>query len=275
VLSLVIYLALIGALLLTLANALVWSARVVGSSNARFWTGVWLAIGLLALNVAFGVGSAFIPTEEAGLAIGIGIGLLLLQLFIVLLVAGRVFRLSIARAFAPLGAYIGVNVIWVALVMLAIQPLATEPFVIPDQSMAPTLKRGDRFFVNRLLAPRRWDLVAYETIDDDPVIFCKRLVGLPGEKLRFEDGELYVNDEIQTAPDPVAGRYSASYSDAPDLSKYRDGQLIWLGNDELFFVGDNVNRSRDSRSDGPTNKSKLIGVADLRYWPFGRIAILR
>ncbi len=84
-----------------------------------------------------------------------------------------------------------------------------------------------------------------------------------------------MNGEKETAPEIVAVRYSASYDGARELSRYRDGQSIKLSNDEYFFIGDNVERSRDSRADGPTKTTELVGVVDLRYWPIGRFAIVR
>jgi hypothetical protein len=57
--------------------------------------------------------------------------------------------------------------------------------------------------------------------------------------------------------------------------RYSDGETIQLGGREFFFVGDNVGRSGDSRILGPSDRSALVGVVDLRYWPIGRVAILR
>jgi signal peptidase I len=141
--------------------------------------------------------------------------------------------------------------------------------------MSPTLEPGDRFMVNKLLVPRRWDLVAYQTNDAQSVVSCKRLVGLPGERLRFENGTLYVDDEPVVAPEVVAGQYSAEIGDAPGLTQYRERETIHLGGDEYFFVGDNVQRSKDSRTDGPTHREKLVGVVDMIYWPLNRITVLR
>jgi signal peptidase I len=107
-------------------------------------------------------------------------------------------------------------------------------------------------------------------------VYCKRLVGLPGERLRFENGSIYVNDQAMTAPAVVAGRYHASPFQQPNPSaRYEDGQTIALGSREYFLVGDDVNISADSRIYGPSDASTLVGVVDLKYWPLDRIQIFR
>ena len=50
-------------------------------------------------------------------------------------------------------------------------------------------------------------------------------------------------------------------------ARYKDDETITLGDDEYFFVGDNVEHSNDSRLSGPTRGSSLVGVVDLIYWP--------
>jgi signal peptidase I len=273
-LSLAIILAIIILQLLIQGAALAWSARAVGSPRAHFRTGIWVALALLVLGVGLTLVSVALPLVNNGLALGIGFALILVQVLVVLLLVSRLFRLSTARALAPVGAYMGMSVLCWIFVAMFIKPFVLEAFVIPTQSMAPTLSRDDRFVVNKLLAPRRWSLVAYQTSEPEPAISCKRLVGLPGESLRFENGTLYVDDEALTAPDGVAGRYSAEILDAPGLTRYRDGETIELAENEFFFVGDNVEQSRDSRTDGPTDVAKLVGVVDLLYWPPRRISLL-
>jgi hypothetical protein len=48
-----------------------------------------------------------------------------------------------------------------------------------------------------------------------------------------------------------------------------------LGDDEFFFIGDNVEASKDSRFDGPSHRGAILGVVDALYWPLGRSRIFR
>jgi len=105
-------------------------------------------------------------------------------------------------------------------------------------------------------------------------LWCKRVVGLPGEELRFEGGQLYVNNQLQPAPAVLAGRLTAMVP-TPGHSRYVDGQTIRLGDNELFVLGDNLPVSDDSRWTGPVKTSTLDGVVDFQYWPFSRFGIKR
>jgi len=108
-----------------------------------------------------------------------------------------------------------------------------------------------------------------------PRIYCKRLIGLPGEQLRFEEGNLYVDNQPVTPPAVLAGRLHASLTDAGPEARYRDGETISLAGDEYFFIGDNVEASKDSRFDGPSRRGAILGVVDVLYWPLGRARIFR
>jgi len=110
---------------------------------------------------------------------------------------------------------------WLGLTLLVfiIWWLLFQPFVIPTDSMYPTLNgderilRGDRIFVNKLIygpripftnirlwrfkEPQRWDIVVFRPVgkDADHPVLIKRVVGLPGERIQIKDGEVWVNGE--------------------------------------------------------------------------------
>lgn len=141
--------------------------------------------------------------------------------------------------------------------------------------MSPTLEPNDRFFINKLQTPRRLDLVAYWNRGVQTRVYCKRLLALPGERLRFEGGEVWINDERLALPPPLVGRCRASVRSYPQPFHYSDGETIELGKNEYFFIGDNVDRSADSRQFGPTTELDIIGVVDAVYWPPSRMRLMR
>jgi signal peptidase I len=121
-------------------------------------------------------------------------------------------------------------------------------------------------------------MVAYHSTDLDnrtPTIYCKRLIGLPNERLRFEGGNLYANNKAIEAPEVLRGRLHAAPGAEQTLAHYRDGEDIVLGADECFVIGDNVDKSTDSRMRGPSNASEIVGVVDWIYWPLGKFRIVR
>jgi signal peptidase I len=210
---------------------------------------------------------------------GVAVGLIvvLVQLLVVFMILRRVFGLSSGRTLAPFGAYVA----WVgaALVLATgvIRPFLVEGFRMPSQNMAPTIAPGDRVLVNKVTQPRRWDVIVHWSNGPHSPVYCKRLVALPGERLRFDQGTIFINDKAADVPPVLAGRCHAAIADenfAP-MARYRDGQTIQRGPNECFLMGDNVELSYDSRMTGPLPRSALIGVVDLMYWPLNKIHIFR
>ena len=203
--------------------------------------------------------------------------LALVQLAVGFAIVRRTFRLSVGRTFAPWGSMLAVSVAAVAVQYGLVRPYVAEAFVIPTRSMAPTLEARDHFLVGKWSARhlRRWDVVAYHNPTDGSV-YCKRVIGLPGETIRFDgDGGLTVNGVAVDVPPPLAGRLHATSATPGVRSRYADGDAIPLGGRQLFLVGDNVDLSWDSRMAGPSDVGAVVGVADLIYWPPGRARLLR
>jgi signal peptidase I len=125
-------------------------------------------------------------------------------------------------------------------------------------------------FTYRFRDPRRGDLAAFHApgpavvacglIGDEDVVYLKRIVALPGERWREQDGYIYVNgtrlDEPYVTPDR------------------RDQETIperTVPNDEYVLLGDNRSSSCDSRRWGAVPRDDLIGPVYAVYWPPGRI----
>lgn len=124
-----------------------------------------------------------------------------------------------------------------------------RPMRVAGVSMEPTYRLGQVNFINKLAylrsGPGRGDVVGIRMAGES-VLFLKRVVGLPGERIRFERGQLYVNDE-PLREDYV--KHRAPWTE-PELQ---------LGPDEYFLVGDNRGmRSRDHEH-GAVRRSKIVG----------------
>lgn len=130
-------------------------------------------------------------------------------------------------------------------------------------SMLPTLEDGNFVLVNRLAyrfgEPQRGDIIVFH-FEPTRQDLIKRVIGLPGDEVRVENGLVYVNgfalNETYIAAVP-------SYSG------------VWLvPSDNYFVLGDNRNDSSDSHSWGMLPADKIIGKAVVVYWPFARWAFL-
>lgn len=99
-----------------------------------------------------------------------------------------------------------------ALVALSIRWAFFEAYVIPSGSMLPTLLIRDHIFVNKMSfglrypfsekfifktkGPKRGDIVVFKNPENPSIFFIKRVVGMPGDKVYYENGNLYINDEL-------------------------------------------------------------------------------
>lgn len=144
----------------------------------------------------------------------------------------------------------------------ALVDLASARFYVDGPSMEPNFYTGQRVIVSRvnylLGQPERGEIIVFESPDrpnvDPPLI--KRLIGMPGETVEIRDSLVYINGEQLDEP----------YINEPCTRNCEDRSWT-LGPDEYFVMGDNRNRSRDSRSFGPIKHSHVIGEALVRYWP--------
>ena len=108
-----------------------------------------------------------------------------------------------------------------------------------------TFHQGDRVLVNKLVKPKRWDIIAFRAPTDPSKTYIKRLVALPGETVQIKDGSVWVNGEKLTPPDSLSGiTYAAAIQGQPIVNGI---DPITLGSQEHFVLGDFTMLSFDSR----------------------------
>lgn len=197
-----------------------------------------------------------------------------------------------ARSFLP-----------IFLVVLVLRSFVVEPFRIPSGSMIPTLLVGDFILVNKFSygirlpvlhtkvldngEPQRGDVVVFRYPRDPKVDYIKRIVGLPGDRIRYFRKTLFINDKPQ--PMTAIGQFHAEGSDSradglieaseqlgsvkhqvlvnpfvPDLSPgcdvLREGEYT-VPEGHYFAMGDNRDDSNDSRCWGVVPEANLVGKA--------------
>ena len=126
---------------------------------------------------------------------------------------------------------------------------------IVGPSMSPTLKDGQVAVVNKIKYKvkdiERYDIVVYKKVESDSYYDVKRIIALPGETVKIENGKVYINGSMLN-DSPI----ETSIMNAGIASKD-----ILLDDNEYFVLGDNVNNSEDSRytNIGIISKSEIIG----------------
>lgn len=182
----------------------------------------------------------------------------------------------------------------VLLFVLVIRSFIFEPFRIPSGSMMPTLLQGDYIFVKKFSyglrvpvleskfietgSPQRGDVVVFRLPSEPSVNYIKRVVGLPGDKIVYQNHELTINGEpIDLGPDTESSAPGSSPKFLEDLDGREHAILITQpGNvardgtytveeGHYFMMGDNRDNSRDSRYIGAIPETHLVGEA-VRIW---------
>lgn len=139
-------------------------------------------------------------------------------------------------------------VLGVALGLFVRDTVITKADVVGD-SMIPTYYDGDTVLVNRLADIDRGDLVV--VLEDDGKYVIKRVVGMPGDKFQIKDGLVFINGN-HYSEDYI---YEGNTDYEPGIAE----EVIQLGTDEYFILGDNRVVSKDSREIGPVTKDQIIG----------------
>lgn len=179
-------------------------------------------------------------------------------------------------------------IVAVVLAMI-IRTFLFQAFKIPSGSMLDTLLIGDHLLVNKFIYgtkvpgvdgrylkvrdPERGDVIVFEFPGDEGKSFfekrdfIKRVIGLPGDVIEVKAKQVYVNGQPFTVP-------QEKHKDSeiiPSVASPRDfAGPVKVPADSYFVMGDNRDYSFDSRFWGYVNKSKIKGMAFIKYWSWNK-----
>ena len=203
------------------------------------------------------------------------------------------------------------TIFYALVIAIIIRSLLIQPFYIPSSSMEPNLLVGDRLFVtkysygyskhsfpfslplfkDRILfsKPKRGDIIVFKTPTDNRTDYIKRLIGLPGDRIQFISGNLYLN-EIQIFKD-IKSRNDQIFCGDKTLNvntfeeklnnnvkfntvyrkdfTFQNSDKFLVPDNHYFFLGDNRDCSKDSRflsSVGYVHENNLVGKAQFIFF---------
>jgi signal peptidase I len=203
------------------------------------------------------------------------------------------------------------TLVMAVLIALGIRAFVIEPYRIPSGSMFPTLLIGDHLFVNKfvygiklpftrirlpgLREPERGDVVVFSVAKRGPQTFpadlhpelpteefVKRIVGIPGDRIEFRDGKVWLNGEPVEAQ-PLGRSFEDDAGRSLSMAEVRVGERSFTILDDpqvtlpeptalvvppgrYFMMGDNRDHSKDSRFWGTVDLADLKGPAMILYW---------
>jgi signal peptidase I len=134
--------------------------------------------------------------------------------------------------------------------------------------MMPGLEDQERIFVNKFVYRwepiQRGDIVVFRYPRDTSKSYIKRVIGVAGDRIRIENGQVYVNGEALDE-DYVPSDYADAHS---------YGEVVVPSN-SFFVLGDHRTMSNDSRDFGTVNERYIYGKAVFGYWPMEKLGRLR
>src|SRR5579859_5920653 len=143
-----------------------------------------------------------------------------------------------------------------------------QPVKVEGTSMMPSLEDQERIFVNkfvyRLEPIERGDIVVFRYPRDPSKSYIKRVIGMAGDRIRIDGGQVYVNGE---ALDETY--VPAEYTDS------RSYPEIVVPANSYFVLGDHRSMSNDSRDFGSVDQSFIYGKAVFGYWPMDKLGRVR
>jgi len=143
-----------------------------------------------------------------------------------------------------------------------------QPVKVEGTSMMPSLADQERIFVNkfvyRLEPIERGDVVVFRYPRDPSKSYIKRVIGVAGDRIRIDGGQVYVNDEA-IDEDYVPPAYT-------DARSYRE---LEVPAHSYFVLGDHRSMSNDSRDFGPVDQGYIYGKAVFGYWPMDKLGRVR
>jgi signal peptidase I len=142
-----------------------------------------------------------------------------------------------------------------------------QPVKVEGGSMEPGLEDQERIFINKLvyrLEPiARGDIIVFRYPRDPRKNFIKRVIGLPGDRVRVMQGHVYLNGKLVQEP----------YVPEHFLDSHSYPEVV-VPADNYFVLGDHRSMSNDSRDFGPVARDFIYGKAVFGYWPMGRVGVL-
>lgn len=192
--------------------------------------------------------------------------------------AERGVRMVPSQHSALRGAFEWIVIVAIALVAtFVIRSFVIEPFVVPTGSMESTIEIGDQILAQKVTLElgqpvKQGDIVVFHNPDgtSEHDVLVKRVIATAGQTVDLQDGKVVVDGQALDE-DYTTGMSWPLSVQAPAAQV---GYPYTVPDDCVWVMGDNRENSADSRYFGPVDRSELIAVALVRYWPLNRIGAI-
>lgn len=153
--------------------------------------------------------------------------------------------------------------------VLLIKNFIFSTTIVDGVSMEPTLNTNERLLVNKIgfkITDLSYgDIIEFENpYNEKDYDYIKRIIALEGDIVEIIDYNIYINGK----------KIKENYIKEKNSTNFFNDSYWEIGTNEVFVLGDNRNRSQDSRIFGPIDKDSIVGIASYRLLPlkkFGKI----
>lgn len=163
------------------------------------------------------------------------------------------------------------EIVFLALVLYLVISYAVQTVHVLGSSMYATLHDHDLLVASKITyklhPPQRGDIIVFKPPSDEQRDFIKRVIAVPGDRIRIDKGVVYINGQVLKEP----------YLPEPWTSNNSwptDGRDTVVPPGDYFVMGDNRNHSSDSRTFGWVEQDAILGKAEIRIWPLPEFGLI-
>lgn len=148
-----------------------------------------------------------------------------------------------------------------------------QPHKVSGNSMVPAFLSGDYIITDklsyRLGQPKKGDVIVLKNPRDESQDFIKRIIARPGDTIKIEGGQVFVNDMA------LSESYLPADLKSSSGAFLQEGETVKAGPNQYFVLGDNRGHSSDSREWGAITRGEIVGRAFFRYWPLASFGFIK
>ncbi|HLD96611.1 MAG TPA: signal peptidase I [Patescibacteria group bacterium] len=167
------------------------------------------------------------------------------------------------------------------LIFLALYLFLVRPHQIRGDSMLPNFRNGE-YLLTEMVSynllkkePQRGEVVVFRSPEQPNLDFIKRVIALPNEKVKLENGKVFIINQEHPEGFLLEEDYLEEGTVTEGRRTIKDGEVFSTGDSGYVVMGDNRERSSDSREWGVIGKESIIGNVWLRYWPPEAVALIK
>lgn len=168
----------------------------------------------------------------------------------------RLYQTNLKTNIAIYAVYAIITVIISLGLVMPIRSFVAEPYYMLGASMEPAYYDNDYLLINKFdKSYQRGDVIVFYSPANPKQALIKRIVGLPGEKVKIKEDSVFIYDK----QNQNGYKLSEAYLKPDVKTRGLDENIVELGNNEYYVLGDNRNASKDSRSIGPVKDGIFVG----------------